>query len=266
MIEFLKDTKDLLEKKYGNLVLKNYPKYAEIWEEIIGVREVNGQFLPYEIDFSRCTLTQSNQDKFKRIHEQVCMAVYSQFCHLVGAHYQYSEAKKSMTIKDDSEKYFKFWESFDNFYQHIGVVRFQLFHIRNCFNCLGVTNIQKNKEDFERYFNTKTNNLGTKWIKIEEEFTSIRNYIVHFSRIPSIGNEIFGIPFVIPETKDVQIMNKPIWSDSLSKKETHIDALIQMKKIIKEVEAVLNRINSHFLNDFSDYIKKYSITFKRQIK
>lgn len=262
MVEFLKDTKDVIEKKFGNLILKNYPKYAEIWEEIIGVREIKGLFLPYEIDFSNCSLTGTDQNKFSRIHEQLCMAIYSQFCHLVGAHYQFSEAEKSMDLKSDSEKYFNFWESFDNFYQHLGIVRYQLFHIRDCLNCLGATNIQ-NSDDFERFFNNKKRRLGSRWANIEEEFTSIRNFIVHFSRITSMGDDVFAIPNSIPATRGITIEDKPIWSDSISKKEMHITAIKQMKNILKEVEDLLNSINSYFIYDFLDYMKQYNIEFRR---
>jgi ppGpp synthetase/RelA/SpoT-type nucleotidyltranferase len=56
MVEFLKDTKDIIEKHYGKKILTNYPKYKEIWEDIIGVRKVNGFLLPWDIDFSESFL------------------------------------------------------------------------------------------------------------------------------------------------------------------------------------------------------------------
>lgn len=256
MKRFPEDTKDRIEQHFAPIILKFFPYYGEFWSKFIGVRNGESErLLPYKIQFPTF-VSQQEKDLFKVIHERICMAHYSQFCQLAGAHFQYNEALKALKIVDSNIGYFCFWEAFENFYMHIGNARNEMHHILVCLWEIK-PNLPKTKEgkaDLTKYLaNNGRNDLINKIKNFNDDVIKIRNNIVHYARGANILlNGKFYLP--LPIEKD------PLWSKQLSTDEIQ-EATLKMQKDLETVESIINEAQQLFGIELENYINSKGITF-----
>lgn len=258
MKRFPEDTKDRIEQLFAPIILKCFPYYGKFWSEFIGVRNGESErLLPYKIQFP-ASILQQEKDLFKVIHEIICMAHYSQFCQLAGAHFQYNEALKALKIVDSDVGYFCFWEAFENFYMHIGNARNEVAHILACLVKINPNLPTKNgKPDLTKYLkNNGRNDLVNKFKKLNDDVIKIRNNIVHYARGANIllnGKFYLRLP----------IEKDPLWSKQLSTPDQIQEVTLKMKKDLKTVESIINEVQQFFGTDLGNYIYSKGITFIR---
>lgn len=255
MSDFTKGTKDVVEQLYGAEITKNFPNYGEFWIRFIGdPKKVIP--LPYGLDFTNAVkgtnITQVNQN-----YEELCMAHYSLFCHLSGAHFQQEILKEILKLPDSSAKKFKHWEAFETSYIHLGSVFYQMYHVwALVFLMRGEVKRKKgrgNREYFDPSAKKKLEQLlvskGQKAIndrkaKIDLSITALRDSIVHFSRsASSYQNGEFLIP---RQNKQV------VWSKQ-DIKEAY-EASGKLQNDIAETEKIINDIHVYLIQQYEDFL------------
>src|SRR5437879_1360558 len=117
------DTKDAVEKKWGKTVHKHYPEYSNFWNEFIGVRDSAKarRLIWYKYEYPKAW-DRNKKNRFTQNIEELFMAHYSLFCNLAGAHFQLKNCIKSLNTTNTTDMHFKYWESFECCYQHMGNV------------------------------------------------------------------------------------------------------------------------------------------------
>ena len=125
MQKFPKDTKDDLEKEYGNRVLKNFPAYGKFWEKFIGYdNSYKNAIRPRIPIFPK---KYSDMDKKNFLENQLWLSKvsYSIFCNLISLEKQFKEYEK-FSKNLDIDSYFWTMESMECTYFHIGNISFGL--------------------------------------------------------------------------------------------------------------------------------------------
>lgn len=253
MKRFPEDTRDRIEQHFASVILKSFPYYGQFWSKFIGVRnEEVERLLPYKIQFPP-SVSQHEKDQFKETHERICMAHYSQFCQLAGAHFQYDEALKALKKVNTNLGYFCFWEAFENFYMHIGNARNEVYHIYKCVGKIMPILPNRLKEYLQK---SNEKDLGARIKNFEKEVTTIRNNIVHFARGANIlWDEKFYLP--LPIEKDL------LWSNQLTTSSNEIqETTLKMKNDLATVESIINETQQLFGVELEKYIKNKKITFE----
>ena len=127
MSDFIKGTKDLVEQLYGEQVSKNLPNYGAFWVKFIGDPKKDVP-MPYGLNFSKASHG-TNIAQINPNYEELCMAHYSLFCHLSGAHFQLELLKESLGLPESNTRSFKHWEAFETGYIHLGSAFYQMYHL-----------------------------------------------------------------------------------------------------------------------------------------
>lgn len=229
MKKFPEMTEDKIERLFAPKILADFPYYTEFWQKFIGVRlDPRGRFLPYRLEIPD---TLPDRRKVSTCHEKISMRHYSQFCHLAGSHYQLEQAVNALRKEDASWRHFLFWEAFDNFYQHLSGAREQMDSLWGLLRRLNA-NLPR---DLKNYFASKgSEDLRQRIAKWDDNVTTIRNNIVHFSRIGApFGDGTYWIP--LPIRKDL------LWSDALPQPERIQEATKKMTKDLHELQLLLDQ-------------------------
>jgi hypothetical protein len=69
-----------------------------------------------------------DQSRIREGYEEICIAHYTLFCQLAGAHHQMKQAVEALQI-GERERHFLFWEACDNFYQHLQNAIYMMYHL-----------------------------------------------------------------------------------------------------------------------------------------
>jgi hypothetical protein len=104
-----------------------FPYYGTFWETFIGLKSPKIPFRPYGLDIPNGFSVKDSQ-LIRQAYAEMAEAHYSEFCELAGAHFQVLEAESSYTAAGP-ERLFRFLESFNGFYDHIGTARNMAFRI-----------------------------------------------------------------------------------------------------------------------------------------
>lgn len=227
-LTFPKDTRDVIEKLFANEILRRFPQYGTFWEEFIGRKSESTLALrPYGLTFPN-TMEHVARSKLEKSYNKLIVRHYSLFCELAGAHYQFDRARESQSQSAGAQKHFLFWESFSNFYQHLGNMRNLLYGIWE-----EVEEITGKKENLKAYLtSTKHQNLCNQLETIEKEIIIIRNNLVQYMCTFNISvSDGYLIPLPIEEKPEPFIEPKQA-----------IDAMTKMNSDLAHCEELLNAI------------------------
>ncbi len=254
LAKFPEDSYDAIERLYGNIVLKDFPKYGEFWERFVG-RDINLKSMRwYPIKFPK-SFSGKNRREFYRFREEICMAHYSLFCNLAGAYFQLDELKKTINQCQTEEGLFRHWEHFECFYFHLGACFFQIFHLWEILP----RSINLKLEEY-----LKQEHLTKRWGKFKNfhKRTSIlRNNIMHYSR--GAHKQMEGFCYIPRMVKkgDVKEEKMELWSRQLKRKMwERTDS--RMKSDFKRSLQVLNQIHGIFVVEFGKILAKRGLHLK----
>lgn len=241
-MRFPEDTLDEVEQLFADKVLILFPQYGDFWEEFIGRRlESNVALRPYGLKFASI-VDDLMRSKVEISYNRLVVRHYSLFCELAGAHYQQDETTAALLEMDVARRHFLFWESFCNFYQHLGNARNLLRGI-----WIEVCEITNKKETLEGYLTrTEKRELRDALDRFEREVITIRDNLVHSMRSFSVSDsEGYMIPLPIIDNPEPFMEPKQA-----------IDASTKMRNDINKLEELLNKIEPLFAqllrNSFSE--------------
>ena len=258
---FIKNTKDIVEQLYGSDVTKLFPNYAKFWEEFIGDPRKNIP-VAYRLLFD-LSISTKDKEQINEIYDEICMAHYSLFCHLAGAHFQLENLKNILKLDNSKRKYFQHWETFEVCYFHLGSAFYQMYHLWGLIFLLKkeVTRDANGrirpsiKEKLKNYLsNQGQSSLRSKIDELDKEIMDIRNSIVHFSRGAAkiISNE-FWIPFKIEQRTWARQHQTNQWLETSGK----------IKKNLEEIEKLINSMHSFLIKEFREFLIKNQIRVNR---
>lgn len=262
------DSKDVVEKKWAEVVCRLYPTYALFWNEFIGVRTKlsANKLLWYRYSYPKSWSTYQKQ-QYEHNLEELFMAHYTLFCNLAGAHFQHNECIASLKRKNIEEMHFRYWEAFECCYQHMGNARnyFYLFWDKifaACDNPIskrtnGDVDISKVSKEIEKLFRSKRKLKLYK--AIEKEFGRkgqiiiIRNNTVHYARVASwlvARNVGYALPYKLyPNVR---------WTQ----KKHPSSGILAHKKIeehLKNLETIINEAEEIAITYFRNYLQNKKI-------
>ena len=241
MKKFPDMTRDRIEQLYASTILPQCPYYGEFWEKFIGFRLAN-RLLPYEL---KMPPTLINKAEVLGHHEEISMRHYSQFCQLAGAHFQLEQAREALNETDEARRHFLFWEAFENFYQHLGNARNEMYGLWNVVWELD-RSLPKRFQDFLSSKNQGS--LSQRICAWEQKAIALRDNIVHLYRVCAPwGNGTYWIPLPIGQ--------KVPWSETLGQRPPVKEATRKMAIDLCELESLLNEAQ-HFIGDELDKMFK----------
>lgn len=264
MSDFTKGTKDLVEQLYGEEISKNFPNYGEFWIKFVGDPQKDIP-VPYGLDFANASkgmnVAQINQN-----YEELCMAHYSLFCHLSGAHFQQELLKETLISPESNMRRFKHWEAFETSYIHLGSVFYQLYHVWGLvFLLRGEVQRLRNRRNRE-YFNPSAQRklevllttagqtaITARKAKIDLNITALRDSIIHFSR--SASSYING-EFLIPAQN-----RQVVWSRQVTPEVYETSGKLQND--IVETEKIINDIHAYLIQQFEDFLTTNKIAVSK---
>ncbi len=223
-------TQDKIEQLFAPKILSCFPYYAEFWEKFIGVRSAN-RLLPYQLCIP-ATATNEERMLILKCHEEISMKHYSQFCQLAGAHFQLEKATEALGETSESWRHFLFWEAFDNFYQHLGNARNQMYGLWQEIQNVNKSLPAKLKEYLESSHQCDLWQEIDRW---EEEAIDLRDNVVHYSRGAALyGGGTYWIP--LPMSRNVA------WSETLAQHKCFQEAPKKMVNDLCKLEALLDKV------------------------
>lgn len=237
MRDFLKDTKDMYECRYGEEICRNFPRYGEFWSKYIGQRR--GDFLKhYEIDSSKTGIT-----RFDEKYENMTLAHYGIFVDLATVRVDFDMLLKNSYKTID--EVLAYWNSVRNIYSKIGdsIYKYKVF----LGYAKGVLNIGKTVD-------YTVNSLE----KDLESMKNKRDFVTHFTSLPFMHNKlgtIKKIPHII-YGKD----NRFLPYSEILKQDTNlwVDVETQIRQDLKEIETKFNECHKTVL-DLFEKRNKFSI-------
>jgi len=249
---FINKTKDVVEQLYGAKVIQDFPNYAEFWIKFIGDPKKgtpDAYGLSYDPNFKS-----EEREKIDKIYDEICMAHYSLFCHLAGAHFQSEQLESILKLGDSKDKFFQHWETFEIGYFHLGSVFYQVYHLWGLLFLLKgeVTRTNQGfkpriKEKLRDYIRTKGQiTLLTEFDDIIKGIKDIRDSVVHFSRVASlyIDGE-YLIPFNLKQT---------IWAEQV-KEGGWLETCRKTKSDLRRTEEVVNTIHDYLIAEVDNFLK-----------
>lgn len=258
-ISLFRKTRDPIEQLYGGEITRNFPRYAEFWIEFIGDPKKAGP-TAYGLLFNR-TIPEEDKKRMNEIYEEVCMAHYSLFCHLAGAHFHIENLKESLPI-NDQKSYFEYWDSFEDCYFHLGSAFYQTYHLWGLIFLLK-GEMKRNKKG--RIFGAKSKlkkylekrgkiAFSSRIDDLDEGIKNLRDNIVHYARTAS--RPILGIPCIPREIK------QETWKKQHESGEW-MDTLIKVQSDLKKTENLINNIHIFLIEEFRNYLMKSKIKIDR---
>lgn len=263
MSNFINGTKDLVEQLYGAEISKNFPNYGEFWIKFIGdPRKSTPEH--YALDFTNVGKG-TNIGVINDNYEELCMAHYSLFCHLSGAHFQLELLMEILKLPESKTRSFKYWEAFETGYLHLGSVFYQMYHLWGLVFLLREEATRKKDKRDREYFDPKPKQkleqllvsegqgaLNARKAKIDLNITALRDSIVHFSRSASY---YLNGEFLIP-IKNKQV----IWSKQATDEVYETSGKLQDD--ITETEKIVNDIHFYLIQQYEDFLTTNKIVVK----
>jgi len=240
---FPNDSRDAIEIRYGDEVLKSFPSYGEFWEKFIGDNNKYPTVLrPRDPKFP-ANFSDNEKMKFREIQQWLSKVSYSIFCNLISTEEQLVQYSKTLPIPNE---YFYFWaiESFECGYFHIGNITYSLKSLWGKVKNSFFEPINK-KQNMNEYLTT--NSKEKNWNELRNgEPIAIRDDIVHF------GRHIFTFQFgelylplnILPRQYLWSKMKIEGWIPASKKLESHINLAYQtcediFSLVIPEIENYL---------------------------
>ena len=225
-LKFPSDSKDLIEILFASTILRNFPYYADFWEEFIGYDKATKDLRPYALKFPE-GMNKTTQELITKNHEQIAIHHYSIFCGLSGAHFQLERATDALKEADNGKRHFLFWEAFGNFYMHIGNTRYYLMKLWEetrkllCLPKSSLGNLLSTKPELKKQHED-----------IKNVALQIRNNLVHYARNSYvIIKGKYWIPFPPPKKPKNNLMRGITMFKEATK---------QMESDLKDMELFLN--------------------------
>lgn len=250
MMDLFNDSGEIIQRLWAKIICKNYPIYKYFWDEFIGERFVEDRFRHYEIEFPK-ERNLKDKEKLASQYDDMTIVHYSIFYNFASAHYQIGELKKAvanwLTNKEDDMPYFLHWESFNSTYFYLGNIFYLLEKLYSC--VLTIVNKKGNRK-FEEYLTQ--NGYYEDYHKLEDSIKNIRDYLVHFSKIPFyiIPEEGFKIPINLRDKKEKWV-NAPILLSQ--NKEDWLFTHFVVERDLKAMEELVNKIDEVFLKELREF-------------
>lgn len=246
MRTFPRDTKDSIEKLYGEYILRHFPRYGEFWSKFIGVKVRNGHLLPYGLRIP-CQISNVDRARIRRAYDEICMAHYSMFCHLAGAHFQAQNLRDISSPNSSEANRFRHWEAFESVYLHLGICFNESSYLWKAFSSM--QGLAVRKEDAFRAAGklAALTNLG----KVRIRITNRRNNITHYARG---ANRVFVGKFYVPEHARPNVT----WYDELKTKhwwETRKKAALDLEN----TEDVIDACHEVLINSLATFLSNKRI-------
>jgi len=163
MRDFLADTNDAYEKRYGKEICVEFPAYGEFWSKYLGYRKDN-PLKHYKVDSSTAGIA-----RFDEKYEQMAFAHYGVFLDLSGLIIDID--RLSMNKYTTGQEALEFWNDVRTIYAKMGDTIYKYETFLNY--AKDILNIGK-----------VTNSIFKKLITNLEIIKSKRNFIVHFTALP----------------------------------------------------------------------------------
>ena len=268
MSRFPADTRDAIEKLYAARILSCFPKYAEFWEKLIGLRDSQGGLRSYGLRMPQ-TVDRQERSKIHRAHEEMAMAHYTLFCNLAGARFQKERIQSVAAPTSTSLRWFKHWEAFESIYLHLGITFYEVYHLWDLLFLLrsqlgrarngSIKKIPNGLDPWqlrEREF--RDNRKLMTWRAFQQlnnDVTARRNNITHYSRgaFRTIAGLIYVPQTIRPNAPwHLEVRARNWW-------ETRAKAAIDLEK----TEVAINSTHGLLIKEYEDYFSAHSITFLR---
>lgn len=249
MQKFPKDTKDDLEKEYGDRVLEKFPVYGKFWEKFIGYdNSYKDSILPRKPIFPK-NYSNINMKKFLETQLWLSKVSYSIFCNIVSLEKQLEEYKNS-SKNLDINSYFWTMESLECAYFHIGNISFGLESIWGKLKNKKLLEQKYHELKLEDFLITKNNEKNFHELRYGEA-QRFRNSIVHnFRNIHTVMDGKYYFPSVTDP-------NKFLWSDM--KFDAWVLGSLKLKLHIELALKACEDVYSTFIPLIESYIKKEGI-------
>ena len=249
-MDLFNNSGEVIQSLWAKIICQNYPIYKEFWDEFIGERFADDRLKHYEIEFPKEQSLKSREELACQ-YDDMSIVHYSIFYNFASTHYQIGELKKALTNYLASEKeelsYFLHWESFNSAYFYLGNIFYLLEKLYS--RALTVVNKKGNRK-FEEYL--LQNRLNEDYSKLSNSIKDIRDYMVHFSKIPLciIQDEGFKIPINL-RNKDGNWENASVLL-SQNKDEWMFTHFI-LERDLKAMEELVNKIDMFFLKELREF-------------
>lgn len=258
-MDLFNDSGEVIQSLWAKVVCQTYPTYKEFWDEFVGERFVDDRFKHYEIEFPKEASSKGKEELACR-YVDMSIVHYSIFYNFASAHYHIEELKKALTYylasKNEEYHYFIHWESFNSIYIYLGNIFYLLEKLYS--HILTIVN-KKGSRKFEEYLNQ--NGLYKDYSRLSDSIKDIRDYLVHFSKIPSCI--IQGEGFKIPNDLNNQ---KGDWENAsvlLSQdKEDWVFTHHVVERDLKAMEDLINKIDTLFLKELREFKASGGINIK----
>ncbi len=244
MRDFLKDTKDMYEQRYGKEICADFSKYGEFWSKYIGQRKENS-LRHYEIDSSNTHIT-----KFDEKYERMTLAHYGIFVDLGGIIIDF--ATLSINSYKTVDEVSAYWNAVRNIYSKMGdsIYKYKVF----CDCVKDVLNIGKVNAFMINKLEKDLEPIGKK-----------RNFIVHFTALPFTHDKlkkVKRIPQKLYDGKDKFLPYSEILEQDTS---LWVDVEIQIQSDFKEIEIKFNECHETILDLFEKH-KKFTVIDSGPVK
>ena len=260
MSVFIRETKDAIEQLYGSEITDLFPNYSVFWEAFVGDPKKSVP-LPYGLVYPQ-TMLPEKQGEIDEVYQEICMAHYSLFCHLAGAHFQLESLLKSVKLDDPRRKYFEHWEAFEVCYIHLGSALNQMYHVWGLLFLLkGEIERDRNgklrgaKGKLKNYLSANGHSSVCQNIdQLDEEIKKLRDNIIHYSRGASeLHFGEYYIPLEITQETWQNQHQSEEWQETSRKVRSDIEA----------TERLINKIHTFLIKELGDLLKSEKIKMDR---
>jgi hypothetical protein len=244
----LKDSKDPLERLYGDVILGCFPNYEVFWLKFIGnPREVG----PYKYSFP-LGFDEGEKKEILDAYEMIQMWHYSLFCHFAGAHFNLEELENSLQITDVDQRFFRHWEYFEVGYIHLGSVFYYLFCLWS--KVMKLRRYPGKYHAIDRYLKEikKDSNLVKRFLEVNTIVKNRRDQAIHYGRTFTYPYEgRYYIP--LNAERDMK------WSEA-SKTTRWLDSIVALREDLCKTEKLLNDLHEILRAEYQVFINDKRIT------
>lgn len=235
MRNFLQDTQDAYEQKYGREICINFSLYAELWNKYIGQREKN-PLKHYEI--------KGASKNFEQKYENMCFAHYGIFLDLADIRREIEKLR--LNKYNSTEEKLEYWFLVRNIYSKMGDAIYKYFTF------IGYV---------EKILDMKR--IGFKEVAYLNEIKNKRDFIVHFSGLPFTQDErgFRKLPKTIYNGK----RSFSISEISLQSESDWVEVEGKILDDLKEVEVAFNNCHKRILELFEKY-KKFILIYPPSVE
>lgn len=259
MMDLFDDSGEVIQNLWARIVCQNYPTYKDFWDEFIGERFAEDRLKHYEIEFPK-EKSPENRKELACQYDDMSIVHYSIFYNFASTHYQIEQLKKALTnyLANEKEKlsYFLHWESFNSVYFYLGNIFYLLKKLYS--RVLTIVNKKGNRK-FEEYL--IQNGLHEEYSKLSNSIKDIRDYMVHFSKIPLIIIQEEG--FKIPPNLRNKEGNRENASVLLSQNNDEwLFTHVVVDSDLEAMEELVNKIDMLFLKELREFKSSGGIDIK----